>query len=100
MNEIVRAARGEVLPRARDMAAEMAWMVREVVRQMVADPEAATVTGAQEGSSVVVTVTVAPRDVGRVIGKGGVTARSLRTILDAAGTKNGVRVQLNINEAA
>jgi predicted RNA-binding protein YlqC (UPF0109 family) len=84
----------------RDVGAELAWMVDGIVKQMVSDPERAFVTGENQGGAVIVRVVVAAADMGRVIGKSGITARSLRTILDAAAANNGIRVQLNIEEAA
>ena len=99
MGQIEKAtAAGQVLPKARDMGAELAWMVQEFVRQVVTDPEAATVTGSARHGLVEILVTVAPKDMGRVIGKNGVTAHSLRMLLDAAGRKNDVRCLLNIQE--
>jgi predicted RNA-binding protein YlqC (UPF0109 family) len=47
-----------------------------------------------------VTVQVSSRDMGRVVGKRGETARSLRVLLRAAGRMNRVSVELNIQEAA
>lgn len=85
----------------RNMGAELAWAMQEWVQLMVGEPDQVTVTGSEDRSgAVVVTVAVSPRDIGRVIGKGGVTARALRTVLDAAAHKNGVRAQLNIQEVA
>ena len=52
-----------------------------------------------EGEQVtVIELRVAPEDLGRVIGKQGRTARSLRTILNAAGTKANQRFSLEIVE--
>jgi hypothetical protein len=99
MEQMGRVARGEVLPRQRDLGAEMAWMVKEMVRQMVADPDQAVVTGTRAGDVVMVTVQVSSRDMGRVVGKRGETARSLRVLLRAAGRMNRVSVELNIQEA-
>jgi predicted RNA-binding protein YlqC (UPF0109 family) len=45
---------------------------------------------------VLLTLTVNPDDLGRVIGKRGVTAQSLRTLLRALGTKNDARYNLKI----
>jgi hypothetical protein len=87
-----------VVAQQRDLAAELAWMVMGAVKLMVVDPDQVSVTGAWANGSVVVTVTVSARDMGRVIGKEGRTARSLRTVLDAAGLKHGVHCQLNIQE--
>lgn len=83
---------------AMDLGAALAWMVMGAVKLMVVDPDQVTVTGEWLHGTVVVTVTVSTRDMGRVIGKEGRTARSLRTVLDAAGLKHGVRCQLNIEE--
>ena len=59
-------------------------MLQVVIRSLVGSPGAVSVSASEKGSEVVITVEVAIEDVGRVLGKQGRTARSLRTILGAA----------------
>lgn len=73
-------------------------LVREMVFALVDEPEQVNVTELQRDGCLVIDVMVAPNDVGKVIGKQGRTARSLRTILSAASMKAKVRCELNIYE--
>lgn len=73
-------------------------LVREMVLSLIDEPASMIVDGNLEGDCMLVNVTVAQGDVGKVIGKQGRTARSMRTILDAASRKSKVRCELNINE--
>jgi predicted RNA-binding protein YlqC (UPF0109 family) len=72
----------------------MVHLVREVVTALVDDPGEVTVS-ARDG---VVYVKVARGDVGKVIGKQGRTARSLRTILSAAAMKTKMHCDLSIHQ--
>lgn len=60
----------------------------------------ARITVLEEAQRVVFTVDVAERDQGRVIGKHGRTARALRTILEAASKRYGIRSELVILQKA
>ncbi|HEY8996370.1 MAG TPA: KH domain-containing protein [Edaphobacter sp.] len=70
----------------------------EVARALVDSPESVSVEAIQEGESTVIRLRVAPSDIGKVIGKQGRTARSLRTILAAASMKLRSRFALDIVE--
>ena len=76
----------------------MKQLIEDIARALVERPgDVAVVTN--EGEQVtVIELRVAPEDLGRVIGKQGRTARSLRTILNAAGTKANQRFSLEIVE--
>jgi predicted RNA-binding protein YlqC (UPF0109 family) len=76
----------------------MVSLVREMVFALVDEPEQVSVTELQRDGCLVMDVVVAPGDVGKVIGKQGRTARSLRTILSAASMKAKIRCELNIYE--
>lgn len=76
----------------------MVSLVREMVMALVDDPGAVELQSAYREGLVTVHVTVAQGDVGKVIGKQGRTARSMRTILAASGMKLKVRCELNILE--
>ena len=70
--------------------------VEYVVRALVGHPEDVVVERLIDEKGVLLTLTVNPEDLGRVIGKRGGTAQSLRTLLRALGTKNDARYNLKI----
>lgn len=70
--------------------------VEYVVKTLVGHPEDVVVERLIDEKGVLLTLTVNPEDLGRVIGKRGGTAQSLRTLLRALGTKNDARYNLKI----
>lgn len=70
--------------------------VEYIVKSLVNDPEGVSVERVIDEKGVLLTLTVNPDDLGRVIGKRGVTAQSLRTLLRALGSKNDARYNLKI----
>lgn len=70
--------------------------VEYIVKSLVSHPDDVTVERIIDEKGVLLTLTVHPDDLGRVIGKRGVTAQSLRTLLRALGTKNDARYNLKI----
>jgi hypothetical protein len=70
--------------------------VEYIVKSLVAHPDDVKVDRIIDEKGVLLTLTVNPGDLGRVIGKRGVTAQSLRTLLRALGTKNDARYNLKI----
>jgi predicted RNA-binding protein YlqC (UPF0109 family) len=79
------------------MASEMQALIEHMAKALVDEPEQVSVTEI-EGDPVMLELRVAPNDLGKVIGKQGRTARSMRTILGAAGMKLRRRFQLEIVE--
>jgi predicted RNA-binding protein YlqC (UPF0109 family) len=79
--------------------AEMQVLISDVARALVDDSDAVRVEVFNENEVTVLRLFVAPDDVGKVIGKQGRTARSLRTILSAASMKLQHRFALDIVEA-
>jgi predicted RNA-binding protein YlqC (UPF0109 family) len=67
-----------------------------VVKSLVGKPDAVEVKRTIDEKGVLLELTVDPEDLGRVIGKRGATAQSLRTLLRALGTKNDARYNLKI----
>jgi len=67
-----------------------------VVKSLVNHPDAVQVARTIDEKGVLLELTVDPEDLGRVIGKRGATAQSLRTLLRALGTKNDARYNLKI----
>lgn len=70
--------------------------VEFVVKSLVSNPDAVVVDRRIDEKGVLLELTVDPEDLGRVIGKRGATAQSLRTLLRALGTKNDARYNLKI----
>jgi len=73
-------------------------LVREIARALVDEPDAVDVEPVERSESTVLRLRVSPQDVGKVIGKQGRTARSLRTILGAVSMKVHHRYTLDILE--
>lgn len=70
--------------------------VEYIVKSLVGHPDDVVVERLIDEKGVLLTLTVNPEDLGRVIGKRGITAQSLRTLLRALGTKNDARYNLKI----
>ena len=70
--------------------------VEYIVKTLVNNPEKVTVDRQIDEKGVLLSLTVDPEDVGRVIGRRGATAQSIRTLLRALGTKNDARYNLKI----
>ncbi len=67
-----------------------------VVKSLVSNPDAVKIVRTIDEKGVLLELTVDPIDLGRVIGKRGATAQSIRTLLRALGTKNDARYNLKI----
>ena len=78
---------------------DMQTLMTEIAKALVDTPEAVVVEAIKETESTILRLRVAPSDIGKVIGKQGRTARSLRTILSAASMKLHHRFALDIVEA-
>ncbi len=70
--------------------------IEYIVKSLVGSPDAVKVERRIDEKGVLLELTVDPEDLGRVIGKRGATAQSLRTLLRALGTKNDARYNLKI----
>src|SRR5471032_1725009 len=70
--------------------------IEYVVKSLVGKPDAVSIERRIDEKGVLLELTVDPEDLGRVIGKRGATAQSLRTLLRALGTKNEARYNLKI----
>lgn len=74
----------------------MKELVQYLAQSIVNEPDAVEVTETQDDGASVVELKVAKEDLGRVIGRQGRTAKSLRTILNAAAAKTDRKVVLEI----
>jgi predicted RNA-binding protein YlqC (UPF0109 family) len=73
-------------------------LIELIAKALVDSPEDVAVRSIEGEQSTVLELRVAPTDLGKVIGKQGRTARSIRTILGAAGMKLRRRFTLEILE--
>ncbi|HEY1268322.1 MAG TPA: KH domain-containing protein [Candidatus Binatia bacterium] len=73
-------------------------LVQYLAKALVSNPEAVEVKETQGDTASVVELRVAKEDLGRIIGKQGRTAKSIRTILNAAASKANRKVVLEIIE--
>lgn len=70
--------------------------VEYIVKSLVSKPDEVVIERRIDEKGVLLELTVDPEDLGRIIGKRGATAQSLRTLLRALGTKNDARYNLKI----
>jgi predicted RNA-binding protein YlqC (UPF0109 family) len=73
-------------------------LMEHLAKAIVEAPQEVTVEPFEENGETVLELVVAEEDVGRVIGRHGRTARSLRTIMNAAALRTRKRYQLEILE--
>lgn len=73
-------------------------LVEFLARTLVEDPDAVSVEEVEENGDIVLEVSVAEEDLGRVIGRGGRVANALRTVAKAAGARDDTRVIVEILE--
>lgn len=80
------------------MASMMAEVVEYLAKGLVDNPDEVRVTETDDGDRVVVRLDVAEGDWGKVIGKGGRIASSIRAMVKVAAVKEDVRVGLEIGD--
>jgi uncharacterized protein len=72
--------------------------VETIIKALVDNPDAVVLKEIEGERTTVFEVRVGPGDMGKVIGKGGQTAKAIRTIIMAISAKKGKRAQLEILE--
>ena len=72
-------------------------LIHRIVLALVDNPDKVQVTATDSEQGTTFLVTVAPTDVGKIIGKDGRTAQSLRSLLSAFGMKSKVRYSLDLD---
>lgn len=75
---------------------QLRGLVEWIIHQLVDDVEQVSVIADQRGASVRVQVLLPEEDLGKVIGRGGRIAKSIRSILMIVGSREHVRVSLDI----
>lgn len=76
----------------------MKTLVETIAKALVDDPGQVNATEETEEDTLVIKLTVAKEDMGRIIGKEGRTAKAIRTILNAVSTKDNKKAILKIVE--
>ena len=76
----------------------MKTLVESIAKALVDDPTQVNATEGTEEDTLVISLTVAKEDMGRIIGKEGRTAKAIRTILNAVSTKDSKKAILKIVE--
>lgn len=76
----------------------MKTLVESIAKALVDDPTQVNATEETEEETLVIKLTVAKDDMGRIIGKEGRTAKAIRTILNAVSTKDNKKAILKIVE--
>jgi len=71
-------------------------LIRTIAESLVDEPDAVEVHEIEGDHNCLIELRVAKNDIGKVIGKDGRTAQSMRAILSAASTKAGRRAHLDI----
>ena len=75
----------------------MKEFVEYAARLLAQAPDQVEVTETVEGTTVTYELSVAPEDVGRIIGREGRVIRSIRGLVRAAGARQGLRVSLQVH---
>jgi predicted RNA-binding protein YlqC (UPF0109 family) len=74
----------------------MRELVDFLITELVDDPDAVEVTESEDERGLRYTVRVAPDDMGKVIGKGGRTAKAIRAVVRAAASRQGTAAYVDI----
>ncbi len=74
----------------------MTKLVEAIAKSLVDNPEEVVVTETEEQQGTVIKLSVAPSDMGKVIGKQGRIAKALRTVVKAAATRENKKVTVEI----
>lgn len=76
----------------------MRALVETIAKSLVDDPSQVTTTEEMEEDTLVIKLSVAKEDMGRIIGKEGRTAKAIRTLLNAVATRDNKKAILKIVE--
>ncbi len=76
----------------------MEELVEYIVKNLVDNQDAVKITTEREGSEINIIVNVADEDVGKVIGKNGRIAQSIRAIVRSVSSKEKIRYNVKINK--
>lgn len=76
----------------------MEELVEYIVKNLVDNKDAVKITTTREGSEINIIVNVAEEDLGKVIGKNGRIAQSIRAIVKSVASKERIRYNVKINK--
>ena len=76
----------------------MLELVTYIVTELVDDKSAVNITSAENDGVETITIRVAEKDIGKVIGKQGKIAMSIRTLAKAVGIREGKRYNIDIED--
>ncbi len=79
-----------------ERAATARTVLEYVATSLADDPSAVSVVAKDQGNKVLLSLNVGADDMGRVIGRRGRTAQALRTLVAAAGARDGVATSVDI----
>ena len=88
----------ESMATGRKNRVELKDLVSYLASNLVDEPDTVRVREIQNGDSVILEVSVAPDDMGKVIGRHGRVARAIRTVTKAAAARQGRRAMVEIVE--
>ena len=74
----------------------MEEMLRFLVKELVSDPDQITINKREDGNTTTLELKVATEDMGKVIGRQGKIAKSIRTLMKAYGAKNNQKINVDI----
>lgn len=74
----------------------MEEMLRVLVKELVSDPSQIQINSRQDGNTTTLELKVAPDDMGKVIGRQGKIAKSIRTLMKAYGAKQNEKINVDI----
>lgn len=80
------------------MAEQDTQFLEYLIKSLVDNPNDVKIDRTVDEMGVLMTLTVNPADMGKIIGRSGNTAKAIRTLLRVVGMKNNARVNLKINE--
>ena len=76
----------------------MSDVLEYLARSLVEHPDSVEVTAVDDDRGTILTLRVHPDDMGKVIGRGGRIARAIRTVVRAAGSREGIGTIVEIVE--
>jgi uncharacterized protein len=76
----------------------MKALIESIAKSLVDHPDEVTVEEIRHGNRLTIELKVAREDMGRIIGRGGRVANAIRTVLRAAGEREGAQVNLEVVE--
>ena len=77
---------------------ELKNILSDIAKSIVDDPSQVVVTGEEDTDNVTLKLTVAPDDMGKVIGKHGKIARAIRMVMKSAANLDGKKVNVDIED--